>query len=182
MAEQVLKKRYEDKVAPLLAKEFDIPNKMAVPKIEKVVVNSGIGHLSSDKGDMKKFKEELATITGQMPAERAAKVSVAGFSIRKGMPVGLKVTLRGKKMYDFLQRLFSIVLPRLRDFRGVSLESFDNSGNYTLGISEHTVFPEIDVGKTTARGLEITIVTNTKEVEQSKRLLAEMGMPFEKEE
>lgn len=177
----LLKKRYEEKVAPKLAEEFSIENKMAIPKVEKVVVNMGIGQLSSNKGEMDKVVKDMAAMTGQIPTQRAAKISVAGFSIRKGMPVGLKVTLRGERMYDFLQRLFSVVLPRLRDFRGLSLKSFDKNGNYTLGLEEHTVFPEVDLGKVTPRGLEITIVTSTKEVDKAKRLLAELGMPFEKE-
>jgi large subunit ribosomal protein L5 len=125
----------------------------------------------------------LALITGQKPTIRPAKISVAGFNIREGMPVGLSVTLRGERMYDFLEKLFSIVLPRLRDFRGLPVKSFDKSGNYTIGIAEHTVFPEIDVTKTAGpRGMEITIVTNTDNVEESKKLLELMGMPFAKEE
>ena len=128
------------------------------------------------------MKKDLATITGQAPSVRNAKVSIASFSLRAGMPVGLSVTLRGGRMYSFLDRLFSIVLPRLRDFRGVSLKSFDEMGNYTLGLEEHTVFPEIDSTKSaSAHGFEVTIVTTAKDKEQSKRLLELMGMPFQKD-
>ena len=178
-----LKGKYETEISKKLAKELDIKNKMAIPKVDKVVVNTGIGDLSKNKEGRESIMADLATITGQKPSIRSAKISVAGFNLREGMPVGLSVTLRGKRMYDFLERLFAIVLPRLRDFRGLSLKSFDKGGNYTIGITEHTVFPEINVGKTAGiRGLEITIVTNTDNVEESKKLLELMGMPFAKEE
>jgi large subunit ribosomal protein L5 len=182
MKQITLKQKYETEIVPKLAKEFNIGNKMAVPRVEKVVVNMGIGQISKDKGKIEQAAKELAQITGQKPSVRPAKISVAGFSLRRGAPVGLKITLRREKMYAFLQRLFSIVLPRLRDFRGVSLKSFDKEGNYSLGITEHTVFPEIDLGETTAKGLEITIVTNTNDRKKAEKLLASLGMPFEKEE
>lgn len=175
-----LKQKYEKEVVSRLAKEFDIDNKMAVPNLTKIIVNQGIGEISKDKKILVQAKADLAAICGQVPSVRAAKVSVASFSIRSGMPVGLKVTLRGERMYDFLDRLFSIVLPRLRDFRGVPLKSFDKHGNYTLGIEENTVFPEVDLAKSTARGLEVTIVTNTSDIKKAKRLLELLGMPFEK--
>lgn len=175
-----LKEKYEKEVQDKLASEFSIKNKMALPKITKVVVNTGIGDVIKNKEALKQAKEDLAKITGQAPSVREAKHAVASFSLRAGMPVGLKVTLRGRRMYDFLDRLFSVVLPRLRDFRGLSLKSFDQGGNYTLGIEEHTVFPEIDLTKSGTRGLEVTIVTNTKDKKKAKRLLELMGMPFEK--
>ena len=176
-----LKEKYEKEVQDKLTSEFSIKNKMSLPKITKVVVNTGIGDVIKNKEALKQAKEDLAKITGQAPSVRKAKHAVASFSLRVGMPVGLKVTLRGRRMYDFLDRLFSVVLPRLRDFRGLSLKSFDQGGNYTLGIEEHTVFPEIDLTKSGNRGLEVTIVTNTKDKKKAKRLLELMGMPFEKE-
>jgi len=193
-----LKQKYDKEIVYILAKEFDIKNKLAVPRLSKVVINMGIGDtlknkelLESIKKDLaiisgqepaglESIKKDLAIISGQEPAGRKAKISVASFGIRKGMLVGLKVTLRGDRMYYFLDRLFSIVLPRLRDFRGVSVNSFDKGGNYTLGIAEHTVFPEIDIAKSQPRGMEITIVTNVQSKERSKRLLELLGMPFEK--
>jgi len=175
-----LKAKYDSEVVKKLIDDFKIKNVNAVPRIDKVVVNMGIGEATKDKSILDQAKDDLKTITGQAPSVRKAKISVASFGLRRGMPVGLKVTLRKNKMYSFLDKLFSIVLPRLRDFRGVSLKSFDKSGNYTLGIEEHIVFPEIDFAKSRARGLEITIVTNTQNVEQSKKMLEYLGMPFEK--
>jgi large subunit ribosomal protein L5 len=178
-----LEERYKKEVLKKLSEVFNIKNSMAVPKVEKVVVNSGIGGITKDKEIMKATQRDLAVITGQLPSIQKAKISVASFNLRKGMPVGLKVTLRGRRMYDFLDRLFSIVLPRLRDFRGLSGESFDARGNYTLGIQEHVVFPEVDSSKVAKPfGLEITIVTNSKNIEQSKKLLELLGMPFEKKD
>ena len=160
--------------------EFGIKNKLAVPRIEKVVVNMGVGDAVKNKEVLRQAKSDLAVISGQAPQIRQAKVSVASFSVRKGMPVGVKVTLRKDRMYSFLDRLFSVVLPRLRDFRGVSLKSFDKNGNYTLGIEDHTVFPEVDLARSQARGLEVTIVTSTSDNEKAKKLLKLLGMPFEK--
>lgn len=176
-----LQEKYQKEVKETLAKEFDIKNTFAIPKVQKVVINVGIGSLSKNQQQMDSLKKDLATIAGQTPSIRNAKVSIASFSLRAGMPVGLSVTLRGEKMYSFLDRLFSIVLPRLRDFRGISLKSFDKMGNYTLGMDEHTVFPEIDPTKSAnAHSFEITIVTSGGSVEKSKRLLELMGTPFEK--
>lgn len=175
-----LKEKYKKEVIPQLISEYGIKNKMEVPGVLKVIVNSGVGDASKNKELIDKVKADLALITGQAPTIRLARVSVASFGLRKGMPVGVKVTLRGDRMYSFLDKLVSIVLPRFRDFRGVPLKSFDKSGNYTLGIVEHGVFPEIDVTKSGSRGLEITIVTNTNDKEKSKRLLELLGMPFEK--
>lgn len=177
-----LQKKYQQEIIPLLKKEFGVKNDMAVPKLSKIVINTGFGDAGKNKEGFEQMKKDLAAITGQMPSVRAAKVSVASFSLREGMPVGLKVTLRGSRMYDFLDKLITIVLPRLRDFRGVSLKSFDKHGNYSLGISGHTVFPEIDLIKSGARGLEVTIVTSVDDVEKSRKLLELLGMPFEKEE
>ncbi len=176
-----LKEKYETNVAPVLLTEFGFTNRLAVPRIEKIVLNMGIGEAIKNKELLEQAKKDLAEISGQAPSGRQAKISVASFGLRRGMTVGLKVTLRGNRMYYFLDRLLSIVLPRLRDFRGVSQKSFDKHGNYTLGIVEHTVFPEIDLAKSQGRGLEISIVTNARNVEKSKRLLELMGMPFGKE-
>jgi len=175
-----LKDRYEKLIISQLAKELGIKNKMAVPKVTKVVINVGIGQESKDKKTLDQAKRDMAAICGQTPSVRPAKAAVASFAIRRGMPVGLKVTLRGERMYAFLDKLFSIVLPRLRDFRGVNMESFDDQGNYTLGVAEHTVFPEVDVGKSKAHGMELTIVTDAGDPKKSKRLLELLGMPFEK--
>jgi len=155
---------------------------MAIPKLSKVVVNMGVGDMVKNQAGMEALKKDLTQITGQMPSTRLAKVSIASFNLREGMPIGLSVTLRGDRMYSFLDRLFSIVLPRLRDFRGISVTSFDKAGNYTLGMSEHVVFPEIDITKSApAHGMEITIVTTAKNKETSKRLLELLGCPFIKE-
>jgi large subunit ribosomal protein L5 len=177
-----LKKKYEEEVVVKLQKDFTIKNRLAVPKIEKIVVNMGVGEASKNKEYLEQAKKDLATITGLTPSVRKARVSVASFGIRVGNPVGLKVTLRKNRMYQFLDKLVSVVLPRLRDFRGVSLKSFDKHGNYTIGLREHTVFPEIDIAKTTPKGMEITIVTNTNDLTISKSLFELLGMPFEKEE
>lgn len=176
-----LKEKYIKEVSSALAEEFRLENKMAIPKLIKVTVNSGIGSIVKNKEQVESLKNDLAAILGQVPQVRSAKVSVASFSLRRGMIVGLKTTLRGDRMYSFLDRLFSIVLPRLRDFRGLSLKSFDKRGNYTLGIEEHTVFPEVDLVKSIPHGLEITIVTNTVDKNKSKKLLELLGMPFEKD-
>jgi large subunit ribosomal protein L5 len=178
-----LQEKYEKEAKVTLAKEFDIKNTFAIPRVEKVIVNMGIGSVSKNQQQMDSLKKDVATITGQTPSVRKAKVSIASFSLRAGMPVGLSATLRGEKMYSFLDRLFSVVLPRLRDFRGVPLKSFDGRGNYTLGFDEHIVFPEIDSTKSaSSHGFEITIVTTAGNVEKSKRLLELLGMPFEKGE
>jgi len=173
--------KYQKEVAPKIATEFGIKNKMAVPHIDKVVLNVGIGEIAKNKESLELAKKDLAEITGQLPSIRPAKISVATFSIRAGMPVGLSVTLRGEQMYAFLQRLISITLPRFRDFRGVSAKSFDEGGNYTMGIEEYSVFPEIDLTKPHAlKGLEITIVVKGSDKEKSRKLLEYLGMPFEK--
>ncbi|KKQ26290.1 MAG: 50S ribosomal protein L5 [Candidatus Woesebacteria bacterium GW2011_GWA1_37_8] len=177
---QRLKQKYNKEISKKLASELNIKNFMAIPKPVKVVVNMGIGDTLKDKSLLEAAIKELSDITGQKPSIRTAKISVASFGIRRGMNVGLKTTLRGDRMYAFLDKLFSIVLPRFRDFRGVPLKSFDKVGNYTLGIVEHNVFPEIDITKSRSRGLEITIVTNANNPEVSKKLLEYLEMPFEK--
>jgi large subunit ribosomal protein L5 len=183
-----LQEKYEKEVKAKMKEEFGIPNDLATPKVLKIVVNMGVGEIAKNESQLESLKRDLATITGQMPSIRKAKVSIASFSLREGMPVGLSVTLRGEKMYSFMDRLFSIALPRLRDFRGVPVKSFDKGGNYTLGFSEHTVFPEIDTTKSASpHGMEATIVTNAgsigdsaEAVVKSKRLLELLGCPFEK--
>src|SRR5258708_7921250 len=156
-----LHKKYQEQVAPQIAKDFEIKNSMAVPAVKKVVINMGVGDVMKNKEVVESLKKDLKAITGQAPSVRLAKISVAGFGIRRGMPVGLAVTLRAERMYSFLDRLISIVLPRLRDFRGVSSKSFDGVGNYSIGLSEHTIFPEIDFAKAApSHGIEITVVTN----------------------
>lgn len=177
-----LKEKYNSEIKQIIKKEFNIKNDMSVPKLLKVVVNMGIGDAGKNQQQIDALKRDVAAICGQMPSVRNARVSIASFNLRAGMPVGLAVTLRGEKMYAFLDRLFSIVLPRLRDFRGVSDKSFDTNGNYTLGLAEHTVFPEIDTAKSpNPHGLEISIVISGGDVVQSKKLLELLGMPFVKE-
>lgn len=179
----MLQQLYQEKIVDELSRELGLKNRMAVPRVEKVVINMGIGQARDSREEQEKILQELASLAGQKPSLRQARKSVAGFNIRRGQTVGAAVTLRGRKMYGFLQKLFGIVLPRLRDFRGVSRKSFDQNGNYTLGLSEHTVFPEVDLGKISkVRSLEITVVTTAKTREQAELLLAKMGMPFEKED
>lgn len=162
-------------------KEYGIGNKMSVPKITKVVINVGLKEAAHDKGVLEKAKEQITAISGQKPKVTTAKTSIAGFKVRQGDPIGLTVTLRGKRMYDFMTKLVGIVLPRVRDFQGVSKTAFDHRGNYTLGITEQTVFPEIDYAKVDkVRGLEITFVITGGNVKISQRLLDLLGMPFEK--
>ncbi len=169
------------KAAKILMDEFGIKNKMAVPSIVKVIVNSGVGSISKNRELLDAVAADMALITGQKPSVRKAKVSISAFDLRQGQPVGIKVTLRRNRAFSFLEKLFSVVLPRLNDFRGVPLDSFDKDGNYTLGLSDHTIFPEVDLSKATKPfGLEITIVTSTKDKEKSKRLLELLGMPFER--
>ena len=173
---------YQEKVAPDLLKEYALKSSMSAPRVKKVVINMGIGAHKESKEEQEKALLELTKITGQKPSLRRSKVSVAGFSMRRGQNVGLTVTLRGKRMYDFLEKLITIVLPRVRDFRGIKRTAFDNSGNYTLGITEHSIFPEVDLAKTNKiYGFEITIVTNCDK-ERALRLLESLGMPFAKEE
>lgn len=176
-----LREKYQREIAPKLAKELSLTNTLAAPRMEKIVVNIGLGEALQDKKILEAVSADLAVITGQKPKVAAARKSIAGFKLRAGQPIGLMVTLRGKRMYDFFEKLTKIVLPRLRDFQGVSLKSFDGQGNYSLGIPEQIVFPEIDYAKIDkVRSLEVTIVTNAKADEKAKRLLELLGMPFVK--
>jgi len=176
-----LKELYQKEIAKKLQNEFSIKNVMAVPKIEKVVLNMGIGEAISNMKVLDNAVEELTTIAGQKPVVTKAKKSIASFKLRAGVPIGTMVTLRGEKMYEFLDRLINIALPRVRDFRGVPTKAFDGRGNYTLGIRDHLIFPEIDYSKVDkAKGMNITIVTTAANDEQARFLLREMGMPFGK--
>ena len=178
-----LKEEYNQEVVPALMKEFNYGNRMAVPKIEKVVVNVGVGEAIQNAKILDTVSKELATITGQKPVTRNARKAVATFKLRQGMPIGLKVTLRRDRMFEFLDRLMSIALPRVRDFRGVSPGSFDGQGNYTIGVTDQLIFPEIDLGKTEKmRGMNLTIVTTAKTDEEAHFVLARLGMPFAKRE
>lgn len=175
-----LKQHYQDQVVPALMSELGISNKLAVPRIIKVVLNIGLKEAVSDKGVLEKTSAWLGVITGQKPKITRAKVSIANFKVRAGDAVGLTVTLRGVRMYDFLTKLINIVLPRVRDFQGVPTKSFDKGGNYTLGLSEQIVFPEIDYSQIDkVRGLEITLVTNSH-AQIAQRLLELLGVPFQK--
>ena len=174
-----LKERYSKEVRKKLQDEFGIANPMAVPKIEKVVLNMGVGEAIQNIKILDNAVDELATITGQKPVITKAKKSIASFKLREGQSIGARVTLRGEKMYEFLDRLINVALPRVRDFRGVPTKSFDGRGNYTLGIRDHLIFPEIDVAKVDkSKGMNITIVTTAKNDEQARFLLRELGMPF----
>ena len=176
-----LKERYQKEVRKKIQDEFGIKNPMAVPKVEKVVLNMGVGEAISNIKILDTAVEELATITGQRPVVTKAKKSIASFKLREGQSIGARVTLRGEKMYEFLDRLINVALPRVRDFRGVPTKSFDGRGNYTLGIRDHLIFPEIDVAKVDkSKGMNITIVTTAKNDEQARFLLRELGMPFGK--
>ena len=183
MSKLTLRQKYEKELKSQLAKELNIDNPMAVPHLVKIVVNMGTGQGFRDKEGFAKLQADLAAITGQKPKIQSAHVSVAGFNLRAGMSVGLSTTLRGEKMYSFLEKLIAVVLPRLRDFRGVPTKSFDKSGNYTLGLVEHTVFPEIDLARVDKpHGLEVTIVNTARNKEEGMKLLELLGMPFEKSE
>jgi large subunit ribosomal protein L5 len=174
-----LKEKYKNDIAPALAKEFDIKNPMAIPRIEKVIVNMGMGEAVSNAKILDTAVEELRSITGQKPVVTKAKKSIASFKLRQGMNIGTMVTLRGDRMFEFLDRLISVALPRVRDFRGISGKAFDGRGNYTLGIREQLIFPEIDFNKVDkTRGMNISIVTTAKTDEQSRALLKALGMPF----
>jgi large subunit ribosomal protein L5 len=174
-----LKERYQKEIAPAIAKEFDIKNPMAVPRLQKIVLNMGMGEAVANAKILDTAVEELRAITGQKPVITKAKKSIASFKLRQAMPIGVAVTLRGERMYEFLDRLVSIALPRVRDFRGVSPKAFDGRGNYTIGVREQLIFPEIDFNKVDkARGMNISIVTTARNDEQARALLKAMGMPF----
>ena len=174
-----LRDRYSKEVAPALAKEFGYKNVMAIPKIEKVVVNMGLGEATANAKIVDTGADEVMRITGQKPVITRAKKSIAQFKVRKGMPIGTMVTLRGDRMWEFLDRLISIALPRVRDFRGVSPRGFDGRGNYTLGLKDQLLFPEIDYMKVDkARGMNVSVVTTAKTDEEARKLLQFIGMPF----
>jgi len=174
-----LRERYEQEAVPGLKKEFGYDNVMAIPKITKVVVNMGLGEATQNAKIVDTGADELGRITGQKPVITRAKKSIAQFKVRKGMPIGTMVTLRGERMWEFLDRLISVALPRVRDFRGVSPKGFDGRGNYTLGLKDQLLFPEIDYMKVDkARGMNISVVTTAKTDEESRKLLQLLGVPF----
>ena len=174
-----LKEKYQKEVVPALTKEFGYKNVMAVPKIEKVVVNMGLGEATSNAKLVDVGADEIARITGQKPVTRRAKKSISQFKVRKGQPIATMVTLRGERMWEFLDRLMSIALPRVRDFKGVSPKGFDGRGNYTLGLRDQLLFPEIDYMKVDkARGMNVSVVTTAKTDQEARKLLQFIGMPF----
>ena len=174
-----LKERYLKDVVPALAKEFGYKNVMAIPKLEKIVVNMGLGEATQNAKIVDTAADDLGRITAQKPATTRARKSIAAFKVRQGMPIGTMVTLRGERMYEFLDRLIAIALPRVRDFKGVSPKGFDGRGNYTLGLREHIIFPEIDYDKIDKiKGLNISFVTTARTDEHGRALLKGLGMPF----
>jgi large subunit ribosomal protein L5 len=176
-----LRERYEREIVPALMKEFQFDNVMRVPRVTKVVLNIGLGEAITNAKALESAEKDLATISGQHPVVTRSKRSIAAFKLRTGMPIGMMVTLRDRRMYEFMDRLVSVVLPRIRDFRGVSRSSFDGRGNYSLGFKDQLMFPEIDYDKVEKpRGFQITIVTTARSDEEGRRLLELMGMPFVK--
>jgi large subunit ribosomal protein L5 len=176
-----LKERYVKEIAPALRKELGIGNAMAVPKLDKIILNMGLGEAVSNPKILDGAVDELSAIAGQRAVVTKAKKSIATFKLRTGMSIGARVTLRGERMYEFLDRLINIALPRVRDFRGVSSKAFDGRGNYTLGIRDHFIFPEIDYAKTDkSKGLNVTIVTTAGRDDRARALLNQLGMPFTK--
>lgn len=174
-----LREKYEKEVKPALMKEFELDNPMAAPRIEKVVVNMGVGEATQNAKVLDPMANDLAQITGQKPVITRAKKSIAAFKVREGMPIGVMVTLRGDRMYEFLDRLINVALPRVRDFRGVSTKSFDGRGNYTVGLRDQLIFPEVDYSKVEKlKGMNVTIVTTARNDDQARALLRGMGMPF----
>ena len=177
-----LQERYQKEVAPILFKSFNFKNVMQVPRVEKVVVNIGLGEAMAEPKALDAAISDLTLITGQKPVTTKARKSIAAFKLREGFTIGTKVTLRGERMWAFLDRLMNIALPRVRDFRGVSANAFDGRGNYTLGLKDQLIFPEIDYDKIDKlRGMEVTIVTSAKTDDQARALLQLLGMPFKKE-
>lgn len=176
-----LKAKYQSEIAKAMMEKFNYKNVMEIPKIEKVVINTGVGDVKDNSKSINMVVDELALITGQKPVVTKAKKSVANFKVRQGMAVGMKVTLRGSQMYEFVDRLISVSLPRVRDFKGVNPNSFDGRGNYTMGVREQLIFPEINYDKVeTVRGMDITFVTTAKTDEEARELLRLFGMPFSK--
>lgn len=176
-----LKEKYQKEFIPILKKEFGIKNNHAVPRIKKIIINTGLKEEQGQKEALNNMSEQLALITGQKPLITRAKLSIAGFKLREGDPIGLKVTLRGNRMYDFFDKLVSIALPRVKDFQGTKNKAFDGQGNYSMGITEQLIFPEVNYDKIDkVRGFEITIVTSTTKDKIAYRLLELLGIPFEK--
>ncbi|WP_010285077.1 50S ribosomal protein L5 [Bacillus timonensis] len=176
-----LKEKFQNEITPALMSKFNYKSVMQVPQVEKIVINMGVGDAVQNSKVLDNAVEELAALSGQKPVVTRAKKSIAGFRLREGMPIGAKVTLRGERMYQFLDKLVSISLPRVRDFRGVSKKSFDGRGNYTLGVKEQLIFPEIDYDKVSkVRGMDIVIVTTANTDEEARELLTAFGMPFQK--
>lgn len=174
-----LKERYEQELRPQLQDDLGLPNAMAVPRLLKIVVNVGVGRATQDVKELDRAVDELAMITGQKPNVRRARKSIASFRLREGMPIGAMVTLRGERMFEFLDRLVAIVLPRVRDFRGVPRDAFDGRGNYTLGLKDQLIFPEVDYTQVDrVRGMNVTICTTADNDEQARALLQGLGMPF----
>jgi len=174
-----LMERYYKELVPRLGDKFGRKNKLSLPRLEKIVVNMGVGKALQDKNKMKEAADQLTSITGQRAQITKAKIAVSGFRLRMGNEIGCRVTLRGRRMYEFLDRLISIALPRIRDFRGVNPKSFDGNGNYSLGLSEQLVFPEIDPDKVTfTQGMDVTFVTTTNNDDEARELLRAFGMPF----
>jgi len=183
MAAPRLKEYYQEELRPSLMGDLGLENVMAVPRLVKIVVNMGVGEATQDIKELDKAVEELGVITGQQPVIRRARKSIAAFRLREGMPVGAKVTLRGARMYEFLDRLIAIALPRVRDFRGVPRKSFDGRGNYTLGLQDQLIFPEVDYTKVDrVRGMNVTFVTTAETDEQAFALLEGLGLPFRRQE
>lgn len=179
--ENRLKAKYENEIRPALIEKFNYSSVMQAPKIDKIVLNMGVGDATTNSKNLDEAVEELGLISGQKPLITKAKKSIAGFRLREGMSIGAKVTLRGERMYDFLDKLVNVALPRVRDFHGVSNKAFDGRGNYTLGIHEQLIFPEIDYDKVNrVRGLDVVIVTTAQTDEESRELLAQLGMPVAK--
>ena len=176
-----LKKRYRETIRPKLLKDLGLTNVHQVPQVTKITVNRGLGEAATNSKAMEASLEEMATITGQKALVTRSKKAIAGFKIREGMPIGCAVTLRGDRMYSFLERFINLALPRIRDFRGVSPKSFDGRGNFSIGVKEQLIFPEISFDKIDAiRGMDISIVTSARSDEEGKALLKELGMPFRK--
>jgi large subunit ribosomal protein L5 len=171
--------RYHKEIVPSLEKKLGRKNKLSLPRLQKIVVNMGVGKALQDKNRMKEASEQLGQITGQRAQVTKARIAVSGFRLREGNEIGCRVTLRGRRMYEFLDRLISTALPRIRDFRGVNPKSFDGNGNYSLGLAEQAVFPEIDPDKMTfAQGMDVTFVTSTRNDDEARELLRAFGMPF----
>jgi|SRR5699024_2457523 len=176
-----LKQTYQEKMIPSMMDKFEYKSVMQVPKIEKIIINMGVGDAVQNSKLLDNAVDELTQISGQKPVITRAKNSIAGFRLREGMPIGTKVTLRGERMYEFLQKLIRVALPRVRDFRGVSSKAFDGRGNYTLGVKEQLIFPEINYDKVNkVRGMDIAIVTTSNSDEEARELLTQFGMPFQK--